>query len=62
MKHELQIIFGKEQVNKFHSNIALTKEENEINVKNYSFDSKAELLAFKKGIDECIGWQDYVII
>jgi hypothetical protein len=56
MKHTIKIIFGKEQVDKFIANIPLTKDEKEINLKEYSFDSEAEMLAFKKGVNEAIGW------
>jgi hypothetical protein len=56
MKHTIKIVFGKEQVDKFIANIPLTKDEKEINLKEYSFDSEVEMLAFKKGINEAIGW------
>lgn len=32
--------------------------EKSINVKTYSFNSKAELLAFKKGMQEAVGWTE----
>lgn len=62
MKYSLKIIFGKEQVDKFLSNIPLTKDEFDINVKEFSFETELELIAFKKGVNESIGWQEVYIL
>ncbi len=62
MSHSIKIVFGKEQVSKFLSNIPLSKEEKNINEKEYSFENKRELNAFVKGINETIGWMDCYII
>ncbi|POY38814.1 hypothetical protein C3L50_11835 [Flavobacterium alvei] len=62
MKYSLKIIFGKEEVDKFISNIPLTKDELEINVKEFSFETELELIAFKKGINEAIGWQELYLL
>jgi hypothetical protein len=56
MKRTIKVIFGKEQVNKFISNIPFSEDEKEMNVKEYYFESELEILAFKKGIIESIGW------
>jgi len=61
MNFKIQIIFGKEQVDRFISNIPLSNEEFELNVKAYPFKSKIELEAFKKGVSETIGWMEFHI-
>jgi hypothetical protein len=61
MMHTAKIIFGKEQVDKFITNIPLSKDELLINVKEFSFETKAELMSFKKGINEAIGWTECYI-
>jgi hypothetical protein len=58
MKYSIKIIFGKEQVNKFISEIPLSEEEFQINMKKFFFETEPELIAFKKGIDEAIGWME----
>lgn len=61
MKHTIKIIFGKEQVNKIHNSKPLTKEELNLNVKGYSFNSEIERIAFCKGIEEAVGWTECYI-
>ena len=58
MNYTIKIIFGKEQVDKYSANIPLTEDDLNINVKEYYFDSEIELVAFKKGINESIGWAE----
>lgn len=58
MKYVIKIIFGKEQVNKFLSDVHFSDEEKSINVKEYHFETKDELVAFQKGINEGVGWNE----
>lgn len=60
MKHSIKIIFGKEQVNKYHQNEPLSIEEEKINLKEFSFNSKKELEAFCLGLEEAVGWMEWV--
>jgi hypothetical protein len=62
MKYTIKIIFGKEQIDKYIFKIPLSKEEIEINVKEYSFETEIELIAFKKGVLEAVGWMECQII
>ncbi len=62
MMYSIKIIFGKEQVEKFISNIPLSEDEQRINVKKYSFETEVELNAFKKGINEAIGWVECFLV
>jgi hypothetical protein len=62
MKHSIKIIFGKEQVNKFLSDVPLTKEEKSINEKEYHFKTQLELDAFLKGVNETVGWLECYIV
>ncbi|MFZ6037609.1 MAG: hypothetical protein ACOYU1_05130 [Bacteroidota bacterium] len=61
MIYTLKIVFGKGQVIKAFNNIPFTKEELEINVKEYNFNSQEEKEAFLKGINEAIGWTECCI-
>ena len=62
MKYLAEIIFGKDQVKKFHNNETLNDFEKIINLKKYNFESRAERNAFYKGIGEAIGWLKFEII
>ena len=62
MKHTIKIIFGKEQVNKFLTDVPFTEEEKSINEKEYHFETQLELDAFLKGVNETIGWLECYII
>jgi hypothetical protein len=62
MRYTIKIIFGKEQVEKFHNDQDFTTEENAINIKDYSFSTEAEKLAFCKGVEEAIGWTECYIL
>lgn len=62
MKYLAEIIFGKDQIRKFHNNEIFNDFEKIINLKKYNFDSREERNAFYKGIDEAIGWLEIEII
>ncbi|MBS7234048.1 hypothetical protein KHA90_23875 [Flavobacterium psychroterrae] len=62
MKYLTEIIFGKDQVRKFHNNETLNDFEKIINLKKYNFDSREERNAFYKGIGEAMGWLEFEII
>ncbi|GGF00297.1 hypothetical protein [Flavobacterium limi] len=62
MKYLVKIIFGKEQITKYHNNEALTDYEKIINVKKYTFESQLERNSFYKGIGEAISWLEFLVI
>jgi len=62
MKYLAEIIFGKDQVIKFHNNQPLNDFEKIINLKKYNFESREERNAFYKGIGEAMGWLEFEII
>jgi hypothetical protein len=62
MIHSIKIIFGKEQVNKFLSDVPFSKEEKSINEKEYHFETQLELDAFLKGVNETVGWLECYIV
>lgn len=62
MNYSIKVIFGKEQVDKHIANIPLTGDELKINVKDFTFKTEIELAAFKKGINEAIGWIDCYLV
>jgi hypothetical protein len=62
MSYDIQLLFGKNEINKYHLEIALTIAEKEINLKKYSFDHKVEVNAFLMGISEAVGWTEYFLI
>lgn len=62
MKHTVKIIFGKEQVNKFHNNENFTEEELNLNVKEFCFETEVEKLAFCKGVEVSVGWTECYIL
>jgi hypothetical protein len=61
MPYNLKILLGKNEIQKYHSDIALTITEKEINLKQYSFDYRLERDAFLKGINEAVGWTEYFL-
>jgi hypothetical protein len=61
MKYYLEIVFGKEQILKIQNGENLSNEEQEINVKRFSFDTLEEKNAFIKGVNESIGWNECCI-
>ena len=62
MKHSIKIIYGKEQVNKFLSEVPFSEEEKNINEKEYHFETQSELDAFLKGVSETVGWLECYIV
>src|SRR5690606_10887444 len=62
MKYLVKIIFGKEQVMKYHNNETLTDYEKIINVKKYTFETQLERNSCYKGIGEAISWLEFLII
>jgi hypothetical protein len=62
MSYHAKIIFGKDEVRKYHNNVAFTDDEKSINLKNYTFETRAERDAFYEGIDEAMGWLEYEVI
>jgi hypothetical protein len=56
MKYSTTVIFGKEQVAKLFARVPFSEGEEAINVKKYSFATKAELDAFVHGLNEAVGW------
>ncbi len=61
MSYSIQLLFGKNEINKYHLDIALTVAEKEINLKRYSFEHRLERDAFLKGVNEAIGWTEYFL-
>ncbi|MEO7977941.1 hypothetical protein [Flavobacterium sp.] len=62
MKYLVKIIFGEQQVMKYHNNEELTDYEKIINVKKYTFETQLERNSFYKGIGEAISWLDFLVI
>jgi hypothetical protein len=62
MSYHAKIIFGKEQVTKYHNNVAFTDCEKIINFKKYTFDTRLERNAFYKGIAESMGRLEFEVI
>jgi hypothetical protein len=62
MSYHAKIIFGKEQIRKHHSNEVFTDCEKSINLKKYTFDTRAERSAFYKGIAESMGRLEFEVI
>lgn len=58
---KVKIIFGTEQVRKIENGGFLFEEEKKINTKEYIFESEKEEKAFIFGMEEIIGWQQYLI-
>jgi len=62
MSYYTKIIFGKDQIRKHRNNEALTDYERIINLKKYTFETRAERNAFYKGIGEAMGWLEFEVI
>ncbi len=62
MSYHAKIIFGKDQVNKFHKNEPFTDCERITNLKEYTFETKVERIAFYKGIGEALGRLEFEVI
>ena len=62
MSYHTKIIFGKDQVRKYHNNEEFSDFEKSINFKKYIFDTKAERNAFYKGVAESMGRLEFEVI
>ena len=62
MSYHTKIIFGKEQVRKFHNKEPFNDLEKSINFKGFTFETKAERSAFYKGIAESMGRLEFEVI
>lgn len=60
--NKVTVIFGTEQVNKIHNGFLLTNEEKKLFQKEYNFNSVDEELAFIKGIEEAVGWNECYVL
>lgn len=61
MKYSVKVIFGKDQVKKFYNDDLFSKEEEQLYVKEFDFNTEAEKGAFCKGIEEAVGWMECYI-
>lgn len=59
---KVYVIFGEESVRKVNNGIDLNIEEKSESLKEFHFETEAELIAFKKGIEETIGWREVLIV
>lgn len=62
MSYYTKIIFGKDQVRKYHNKEEFTDFEKNINFKQYVFETKAERNAFYKGVAESMGRLEFEVI
>lgn len=62
MGYHTKIIFGKDEVRKYHNGEDFTDDEKNINLKNYTFETDAERDTFYEGINEAMGWFEYEVI
>lgn len=62
MSYHARIVFGKDQVKKYHNNEAFTDYEKVINLKKYTFETREERNAFYKGIAEAIGRLEFEVL
>lgn len=62
MKYSVEIIFGKDQITKYHNGQPFDDFEKIINVKKYTFKTQLERNAFYKGIGEAVGWSEFEVV
>jgi hypothetical protein len=62
MSYHTKIVFGKEQIIKFYNKEPFNDLEKSINLKNFTFDTRAERSAFYKGIAESTGRLEFEVI
>jgi len=62
MSFTVELIFGKDVIEKYWAGKDFTDYEKEINFKKYEFQTLQERNAFYKGIGETVGWSEYQII
>ena len=58
----VMVLFGSDQVRKFHNKEIFHKSEIDDHTKFYSFETKIELDAFIFGLQEANGWLDLVYV
>lgn len=62
MSYHTKIIFGKEQIRKYHNNENLTDLEKTINIKKFLFETREERNAFYNGISSAVGRFEFEVI
>lgn len=62
MSYTVEILFGKEQIIKYHNGKTLNDYEKLVYRKKYDFASLQERDAFYKGLSEADGWIEFEII
>lgn len=62
MGYIVEIVFGKEEVKKYHRGETFTGYENLINRKRFEFETLAERNAFYNGLAESNGWIEFEVI
>ena len=62
MHNTVKIIFGKEQIEKYHNDVKFESDELTSNIKEYKFNSEDEKMTFCKGIEEAVGWYECFIL
>lgn len=62
MSYHTKIIFGKDQVRKYHYKEEFSDFEKSINFKQYVFETKAERNAFYKDVAESMGRLEFEVI
>lgn len=60
--YTVKIIFGSDDVKNFYNQSSRDDETKITGVFEYSFETKKEIHAFIKGIDEAMGWRDYYVL
>ena len=55
---KVKLLFGQQEIKSYLETGFLTDELKLINSKIYEFNSDIEKIAFLKGINEAIGWQE----
>ena len=54
------VLFGEEEVRKYDEGNSIKNLSSNIN--KYTFNSTSEAEAFKLGLKEALGWQDYTLV
>ena len=62
MKFITELIFGKEQIAKYHNNQSFSDFEKIINIKKYTFETQLERNAFYRGLVEGVGWSEFEVV
>ncbi len=56
------ILYSEDETKRFYRGENFTKEDLKLHTKFYSFETKEELDAFILGLEEGIGWYDFVCL